>query len=113
MPMIQSERRSSRGADRYLLRCLLFLAALVALGVFFQQPLTTAFLTNPYLNRTIGVAFLFGVAYTFRVLIGTLRDVHAADQAAAGHGSTRTSHATPGSRWAIRSASCFSSAGST
>ncbi|MDS4027613.1 MAG: hypothetical protein RKO25_11600 [Candidatus Contendobacter sp.] len=83
MPMIQSERRSSRGADRYLLRCLLFLAALVALGVFFQQPLTTAFLTNPYLNGTIGVAFLFGVAYTFRVLIGTLRDVHAADQAAA------------------------------
>ena len=83
MPMIQSERRSSRGASRYLLRCLLFLAALAALGAFFRQPLTAAFLTNPYLNGTIAAAFLFGVAYTLKALTGTLLDVRAADQAAA------------------------------
>lgn len=83
MPMIQSERRSNRGASRYLLRCLLFLAALAALGVFFQEPLIAAFLTNRYLNGTIGIAFLFGVAYTFKALTGTLLDVRAADQAAA------------------------------
>ncbi len=83
MAVIPSERRSSRGASRYLLRCLLFLAALAALGVFFQQPLTAAFLTNPYLNGTIAVAFLFGVAFTLKALTGTLLDVRAADQAAA------------------------------
>jgi hypothetical protein len=83
MAVISSERRSSRGASRYLLRCLLFLAALAALGVFFQQPLTAAFLTNPYLNGTIAVAFLFGVAFTLKALTGTLLDVRAADQAAA------------------------------
>jgi hypothetical protein len=83
MAVMPSERRSSRGASRYLLRCLLFLAALAALGVFFQQPLTAAFLTNPYLNGTIAVAFLFGVAFTLKALTGTLLDVRAADQAAA------------------------------
>jgi len=82
MPMIQSDRRSSRGASRYLWRCLLFLATLAALGAFFQQPLTAAFLTNPYLNGTIAAAFLFGVAYTLKALTGTLLDVGAADQAA-------------------------------
>ncbi|MFZ1641221.1 MAG: hypothetical protein WAV07_07225 [Candidatus Contendobacter sp.] len=82
MPVTVSERRSSRGASRYLLRSLLFLAALAALGTFFQQPLIAAFLTNPYLNGTIAAAFLFGVAYTFKALTGTLLDVHAADQAA-------------------------------
>ena len=81
MPMIESERRSSRGASRYLLRSLLFLAVLAALGAFFQQPLTAAFLTNPYLNGTIAAAFLFGVAYTLKALVGTLLDVRAADQA--------------------------------
>jgi hypothetical protein len=83
MAVMPSERRPSRGASRYLLRCLLFLAALAALGVFFQQPLTAAFLTNPYLNGTIAVAFLFGVAFTLKALTGTLLDVRAADQAAA------------------------------
>ncbi len=82
MPMIQSAQRSSRGASRYLLRSLLFLLALAALGIFFQEPLTAAFLTNPYLNGTIAVAFLFGVAYTFKAMMGTLLDVRAADQAA-------------------------------
>jgi hypothetical protein len=59
-----------RGASRYLLRSLLFLAALAALGGFFQQPLTAAFLTNPYLNGAIAAAFLFGVAYTLKALTG-------------------------------------------
>jgi hypothetical protein len=43
---------------------------LAALGVFFQQPLTAAFLTNPYLNGTIVAAFLFGVLYTLKALTG-------------------------------------------
>ena len=77
-----SDQRSSRGASRYLWRCLLFLTALATLGAFFQQPLTAAFLTNPYLNGTIAAAFLFGVAYTIKALTGTLLDVRAADQAA-------------------------------
>ena len=83
MAVTLPERRSYRGASRYLLRCLLFLTALAALGALFQQPLIAAFLTNPYLNGAIGVTFLFGVAYTFRALIDTLLDGRAADRAAA------------------------------
>lgn len=83
MPTTTSDRRSSRGANRYLVRSLLFLIALAALGAFFQKPLTAAFLTNPYLNGTIAAAFLFGVAYTLKVLTGTLLDVRAAERAAA------------------------------
>jgi len=83
MPMTTSDRRSNRGANRYLVRSLLFLVALAALGAFFQKPLTAAFLTNPYLNGTIAVAFLFGVAYTLKALTGTLLDVRAAERAAA------------------------------
>ncbi|MFZ4792046.1 MAG: hypothetical protein ACOYMW_14335 [Candidatus Competibacteraceae bacterium] len=82
MPLTFSERRSQRGAGRYLLNALLFLAALTALGAFFQPPLTAAFLTNPYLNGTIAAAFLFGVAYTLKALTDALRDVRAGDQAA-------------------------------
>ncbi|HRD64764.1 MAG TPA: hypothetical protein PKY50_01275 [Candidatus Competibacter sp.] len=81
--MTTSDRRSNRGANRYLVRSLLFLVALAALGAFFQKPLTAAFLTNPYLNGTIAVAFLFGVAYTLKALTGTLLDVRAAERAAA------------------------------
>ena len=83
MPITHSDRRSHRGATRYLLRSLLFLAALAALGLFFQKPLTAAFLTNPYLNGTIAAAFLFGVAYTLKALLGVLSDVRAAERAAA------------------------------
>jgi hypothetical protein len=82
MPITLSDRRSNRGATRYLIRSLLFLAALAALGAFFQRPLTAAFLTNPYLNGTIAAAFLFGASYTFKALLGTLFDVRAAEQAA-------------------------------
>lgn len=82
MAVTLPERRSYRGASRYLLRCLLFLAALAALGALFQQPLIAAFLTNPYLNGAIGVTFLFGVAYTFQALIDNLLDGRAADRAA-------------------------------
>ena len=74
MPLTVSERRSPRGAGRYLFNSLLFLAALTALGAFFQQPLTAAFLTNPYLNGTIAATFLFGVAYTLTALTDALRD---------------------------------------
>ncbi|MCC7221339.1 MAG: hypothetical protein IT490_11515, partial [Candidatus Contendobacter sp.] len=66
MPLTISERRSQRGAGRYLLHSLLFLAALTALGAVFLPPLTAAFLTNPYLNGTIAAAFLFGVTYTLK-----------------------------------------------
>jgi hypothetical protein len=82
MLTIPPDRRSAQGASRYLMRSLLFLAALATLGAFFQQPLTAAFLTNPYLNGTIGVAFLFGVAYTLRSLVDTLLDVRAAERVA-------------------------------
>lgn len=82
MPITLSDRRSNWGATRYLIRSLSFLAALAALGAFFQRPLTAAFLTNPYLNGTIAAAFLFGASYTFKVLLGTLFDVRAAEQAA-------------------------------
>ena len=64
MPLILSERRAHRGAGRYLLHSLLFLAVLTALGAVFRLPLTAAFLTNPYLNGAIAAVFLFGVAYT-------------------------------------------------
>ncbi|MDS4042338.1 MAG: hypothetical protein RKP20_14320 [Candidatus Competibacter sp.] len=80
--MNMPDQRSARGASRYLIRSLLFLAALAALGAFFQQPLTAAFLTNPYLNGTIGVAFLFGVTYTLKALVDTLLDVRAAERVA-------------------------------
>ena len=83
MPMTISDRRSNSGATRYLIRSLLFLTALAALGAFFQKPLTAAFLTNPYLNGTIALAFLFGVTYTLKALVGTLFDVRGAEQAAA------------------------------
>ena len=82
MPITLADRRFNRGATRYLVRSWLFLAALTVLGAFFRGPLTAAFLNNPYLNGTIAIAFLFGVAYTFKVLLGTLFDVRAADQAA-------------------------------
>ncbi len=84
MPMtLLIDRHSARGASRYLLRSLLFLAALAALGVFFQQPLTAAFLTNPYLNGTIGAALLFGVFYTLKALLDTLLDARATERIAA------------------------------
>jgi hypothetical protein len=60
-----------------------FLATLAALSVFFQKPLTAAFLTNPYLNGTILAAFLFGVLYTLKALTGTLLDGRATDRVAA------------------------------
>ena len=81
MPITQSDRCSNRGASRYLFRSLLFLLTLTALSASFHQPLIAAFLTNPYLNCTIAVAFLLGVSYTLKVMMGTLLDVRAADQA--------------------------------
>ncbi|MGB4947970.1 MAG: hypothetical protein WBQ05_12340 [Candidatus Competibacter denitrificans] len=83
MPITVAERRSTRSASRYLLRSLIFLATLAALSVFFQKPLTAAFLTNPYLNGTILAAFLFGVLYTLKALTGTLLDGRATDRVAA------------------------------
>lgn len=83
MPIMPSERRSNRGASRYLFRSLLFLLTLATLGGFFHQPLLAAFLTNSYLNGTIAAAFLFGVFYTFKAMAGALLDIRAADQAAA------------------------------
>ena len=77
MSMTLSDQRPTRGAGRYLLRSLLFLALLAVLGAVFQKPLTAAFLTNPYLNGAIAAAFLFGVAYTLQALVGILRDTRA------------------------------------
>ena len=82
MPLILSERRAHRGAGRYLLHSLLFLAVLTALGAVFRLPLTAAFLTNPYLNGAIAAVFLFGVAYTLQALIDALRDVRAGERVA-------------------------------
>ncbi len=82
MPVILPDRRPSEGASRYLVRSLVFLVALVALGVVFQQPLTVAFLNNLYFNGAVAAVFVFGVIYTLKSLVGSLRDVHAADQAA-------------------------------
>lgn len=83
MPITVAERRPTQSANRYLFRSLIFLTALAALGVFFQKPLTAAFLTNPYLNGTILAAFLFGVLYTLKALGGALLDGRAADRVAA------------------------------
>ncbi|MER2602981.1 MAG: hypothetical protein ABTR27_11530, partial [Candidatus Competibacter phosphatis] len=80
--MTLSDRRSARGASRYLLRSVLFLIALAALGIFFQRPLAAAFMTNPYLNGTVAAVFLFGVFYTFKALADTLWEVRAAERAA-------------------------------
>lgn len=77
MSIILSDQRSTRGAGRYLLRSLLFLAMLAVLGAVFQKPLTAAFLTNPYLNGAIAAAFLFGVTYTLKALVESLRDARA------------------------------------
>jgi hypothetical protein len=77
MPMTLSDQRPIRGAGRYLLRSLLFLAMLAVLGAVFQKPLTAAFLTNPYLNGAIAAAFLFGVTYTLKALVETLHDARA------------------------------------
>lgn len=82
MPTILPDRRSARGASRYLARSLLFLATLAALGVVFQQPLTAAFLNNPYFNGAVTAVFLFGVIYTLKALLESLRDVRDAEQAA-------------------------------
>ncbi|MBL8258404.1 MAG: hypothetical protein JNM60_01155 [Candidatus Competibacteraceae bacterium] len=83
MAMTRSDRRSNRGVTRYLMRSLLFLASLTVLALFFRKPLTAAFLTNPYLNGTIAVAFLFGVSYTLKALLDTLADGRSAERAAA------------------------------
>lgn len=83
MSTLHSDRRSHRGVTRYLLRSLLFLTALVILGAVFQKPLTAAFLTNPYLNGTIAIVFLFGVSYTVKALLGTLTDGRSATRVAA------------------------------
>lgn len=77
-----SPHRSTQGASRYLWRSLLFLAALAAMGAVFRQPLTAAFLTNPYLNGAIVAVFLFGVAYTLEALLGTRLDVRSAGRVA-------------------------------
>lgn len=82
MPITLSDQRSSRGAGRYLLRSLLFLALLAALGAAFQKPLSAAFLTNPYLNGAIAAGFFFGVAYTLKALVETLRDARATGRSA-------------------------------
>jgi hypothetical protein len=82
MPMTLSDQRATRGAGRYLLRSLLFLAMLAVLGAVFQKPLTAAFLTNPYLNGAIAAAFLFGVTYTLKALVETLRDARATGRTA-------------------------------
>ena len=82
MSMTLSDQRPTRGAGRYLLRSLLFLAMLAGLGAVFQKPLTAAFLTNPYLNGAIAAAFLFGVAYTLKSLVDSLRDARAAGRTA-------------------------------
>lgn len=81
MPTLLSDRRPVRGAGNYLFRSLLFLVTMTALGAAFQEPLTAAFLSNPYLNGTIGIAFLLGVAYTLKALLGVLFDTRAAGQA--------------------------------
>jgi hypothetical protein len=80
--MTLSDQRATRGAGRYLLRSLLFLAMLAVLGAVFQKPLTAAFLTNPYLNGAIAAAFLFGVTYTLKALVETLRDARATGRTA-------------------------------
>jgi len=82
MSMTLSDQRPARGAGRYLLRSLLFLAMLAVLGAVFQKPLTAAFLTNPYLNGAIAAAFLFGVVYTLKSLVDTLRDARVTSRTA-------------------------------
>ena len=82
MPITQSDQPTTRGVARYLVRSLLFLTVLVVIGAAFEKPLHAAFLTNPYLNGAITLVFLFGVTYTLRALVETLRDARAAGRSA-------------------------------
>ena len=93
--MTVSNRRISRGASRYLWRSVLFLVVLVALGAWFIQSLSDAFLTNPYLNGAIVAVFLFGAAYTLKALFSTLLDGRSAGRAMAVTSKTQRRELSP------------------
>lgn len=78
----QNPKSRHRGINRYLLRSVIFLLALVLLGVLFHPPLIEGFYANAYLNGTILAIFGFGVLYTLKALSDVLADARAVSWAA-------------------------------
>lgn len=70
----QNPRSRLKGISRYLLRSVIFLLALMLLGVIFQRPLIEGFFANAYLNGAILIIFGFGILYTLKALIDVLAD---------------------------------------
>jgi hypothetical protein len=60
---------------RYLLRMLMFLAAVAAVVYGLRGGLEAAFLVNPALNGLIGGVFLLGIAHNFRQIVQLNADV--------------------------------------
>ncbi len=54
---------------RQLIRMVIFLAIVVAIGVFLFQPARIAFIANPYLNGLIFAVLFFGIAFIFRQVL--------------------------------------------
>jgi hypothetical protein len=80
----QGRRRpvgQKRVNSRHLVRSLLFLLALTALGLLFQEPLLDGFAANPYLNGTILAILGIGVLITLKGLFDVLGDARAVDRA--------------------------------
>ncbi len=55
--------------QRHLIRMAIFLAIVIAIGVFLFQPAKTAFEANPYLNGLILATLLFGILFIFRQVL--------------------------------------------
>ena len=53
----------------YLLRMLVFLAAVAVLTVFLSSALITAFSTNPLLNALIALVLLLGIGWNIRQVV--------------------------------------------
>lgn len=76
-----SSSSRQRGAGHYLLRSLLFLALLGALGFLFREQLLIHFEANVYLNGAILGLFLLGTLYTLKALSDAFADSRAVDWA--------------------------------
>jgi len=76
MPTKSSPSRQ-QGAGHYLLRSLLFLALLGALGFLFREQLAVHFEANIYLNGTILGLFVLGALYALKALLDAYSDSRA------------------------------------
>lgn len=76
MPIESSPSRQP-GAGHYLLRSLIFLALLGALGFLFREQLSVHFEANVYLNGTILGLFVLGALYAVKALLEAYADSQA------------------------------------